>query len=321
MNKKIAYLFPGQGAQLPGMGKDFYDAYPIARRTFEEADALLSMAFSDLIFNGSPQQLKETINSQLSIFIVSVAIWRTFQEQFPFLMPAVTAGLSLGEYTALVAAKKLSFQNGLSLVKARAQYMQQACVARKGLMAAVLSLEASVVEEAIKELQKTHSIWVANLNCPLQVVIAGDPEGIEAATKLLKDKGARRIIPLEVSGAFHSGLMQEAQDQLEPHILSAPMQMSDIAIVMNVPGGFVSSLSEMRNNMILQVTHPVRWEQGICAMGQNNIELCIEMGPGKTLAGMNKKIVPSIPTISIEKVSDLALVSQEQLLGETYAAT
>lgn len=321
MNKKCAYLFPGQGAQIPGMGKDFYETFPIARRTFEEADALLSKPFSDLIFNGSASELKETIHSQLSIFIVSVAILRATQEQFPSLVPAATAGLSLGEYTALVASQKLSFQNALLLVKARATYMQEACERQKGMMAAVLGLEADLVEECVQQLQETHSVWVANLNCPLQVVIAGTADGINAATPLLRDKGARRVLPLEVSGAFHSGLMQEARERLEPHILSAKFQTSEIALVMNVPGGFVSSISEMQRNLIQQVTHPVRWEQGIHAIAQNRVELCIEMGPGKTLAGMNKKIVPSLTTLSIEKVADLDFVSQQLLALENYAAT
>lgn len=319
MNKKIAFIFPGQGAQYPGMGKDFYDGFPAARKTFEEADHLLSMPFSELIFNGSAADLKLTKNSQLSIFIVSIAILRSFQEKFPDLIPQVTAGLSLGEYTALVAANKISFKEALYLVKARAEYMNDACLAETGGMSVVLGLETSVVENVVQEVQKEHQVSVANLNCPQQVVIAGTPAGIEVASLRLKEKGAKRVLPLEVSGAFHSGLMKTAQNRLEPHIRSAILQESGIALVMNAPGGYVSSTQEMRQNMILQVTHPVRWEQGVRAMAQENIDFFIEMGPGKTLSGMNKKILPSAKSISIEKVSDFAILTEQ--LQESYAST
>lgn len=319
MNKKIAFIFPGQGAQYPGMGKDFYDGFPAARKVFEEADALLSMNFSELIFNGSAADLKLTKNSQLSIFIVSVAILRAFQEKFPELVPQVVAGLSLGEYTALVAANKIPFKEALHLVKARAEYMNDACATEVGGMNVILGLEASVVESVIKEVQKEHQVWVANLNCPQQVVIAGTPAGIEAASIRLKEKGAKRSLPLEVSGAFHSGLMKPAQDRLEPRIRSVALQESPIALVMNVAGGRVSSLEEMRQNMILQVTHPVRWEQGIRAIAQEQVDFFIEMGPGRTLTGMNKKILPSLQSISIEKVSDFAILTEQ--LQEHYAPT
>lgn len=319
MNKKVGFIFPGQGAQYPGMGKDFYDQFPVSRNTFEEADTLLGTNFSELIFNGSAAELKLTKNSQLSIFIVSVAILRALQEKFPALVPQVAAGLSLGEYTALVAANKISFKEALFLVKARAEYMNDACLAKEGGMSVILGLDALVVESVIQEVQKEHQVWVANLNCPLQVVIAGTPSGIEAASIRLKEKGAKRILPLEVSGAFHSGLMKPAQDRLEPRIRSAALQESAIALVMNVAGGYVSTLDEMRRNMILQVTHPVRWEQGIKAMAKENVDFFIEMGPGRTLTGMNKKILPSAHSISIEKVSDFALLTEQ--LQEQYAST
>ncbi|HSX03716.1 MAG TPA: ACP S-malonyltransferase [Rhabdochlamydiaceae bacterium] len=308
MNKKFALLFPGQGAQYPGMGKDFYDLFPAARAVFEEADAILSTKFSDLIFNGAAEELKKTKNSQLSIFIMSIALLRCFEEKFSPLAPQVVAGLSLGEFSALVAAKKLSFRDALLLVKARAEYMNEACLKHKGAMSAVLGLEAAEVEAAIAHLE---NVWVANLNCPLQVVISGTPEGVEMASQLLKQKGAKRALPLEVSGAFHSGLMKEAQERLKSHVFEAALLESEVDLVMNVPGGYVSSIEEIRSNMILQVTHPVRWEQGIRAMVQKKIDLFIEIGPGKTLTGMNKKIAPSVPVFNLEKVADLNILLEQ----------
>lgn len=315
MNKKLALLFPGQGAQYPGMGKDFYDQFPAARAVFEEADALLSTKFSDLMFNGSAEDLKQTKNSQLSIFIMSVALFRCFEEKFPHLKIDAAAGLSLGEYTALVAAKIISFKDALLLVKARAEYMNEACQTHQGAMSAILGLEATEVEAIISQLQ---NVWVANLNCPLQVVISGTPEGVETANQLLKEKGAKRALPLEVSGAFHSGLMKEAQNRLQPKIFAAALVKSGIELVMNVPGGYVSSLEEVRNNMVLQVTQPVRWEQGVRAMLQKDINLFIEIGPGKTLTGMNKKMAPSAQTFNIEKVADFNILLEQ--LSEVYAS-
>jgi [acyl-carrier-protein] S-malonyltransferase len=306
MNKKIAFIFPGQGAQYVAMGKDFYDQFPIARRTFEEADAILGRPFSRLIFEGPSDELTLTKNSQVAIYIVSVAIWRTLQEQYPDLQPCVCAGLSLGEYTALAASSKISFSDGLKLVQARAQYMNDACDAKAGTMSVVLGLEPEVVESVAKGLKE---VWVANLNCPGQVVISGTKEGIEAANVALKEKGAKRTLPLEVSGAFHSGLMMQAQERLMFPIMAASFSESPIELVMNVPGDYVFSLDEIRKHLIHQVTSPVRWEKGVRAMMDKGIDFFIEIGCGKTLSGMNKKI-GAASTFSIEKVSDLEELSK-----------
>lgn len=309
-NRKLAFLFPGQGAQYPGMAKDFYDAFSEAREVFEEADEILGLRFSDLIFNGPADELTLTKNSQLGIYIASAAILRTVQKQFPDLQPAVCAGLSLGEYTALLAAGKITFADGIKLVQARAQYMNDACIAHPGTMQVVLGLTPEAVEEAIQHINPPHQVWIANLNCPGQVVIAGTQSGIQAAAELLKSKGAKRVLPLDVSGAFHSGLMQEAQERLEPKIRETHFSDSSIEIVMNAVGGYVSDLESIRNHLILQVTNPVRWEQGIRAMASSGIELFIEMGCGKTLQGMNKRIGIDQPTFSVEKISDLETLSQ-----------
>lgn len=297
MDKKIAFIFPGQGAQYPGMGRDFYEQFDEARAVFQEADAILGFAFSDLIFNGPAEELTQTKNSQLAIFITSIAILRVLN-----LKPVVCSGLSLGEYSALVAAGKLPFREALLLVQARGQLMQEACLKSPGTMVVVLGLEPALIQEAIAPID---NVWIANLNCPGQVVIAGTKEGIEQASIVLKEKGARRVLPLEVSGAFHSGLMKSAQEGLKPYIDGLELNETDIEIVMNVPGDYVSNLDEMQKNMIDQVTHSVLWQKGIEAQVKRGIDLFIEIGPGKTLSGMNKRIGVEVETISLEKVEDL----------------
>lgn len=310
MSKKIAFIFPGQGAQYPSMGKDFYEQFPIAREVFLEADSLLGYSFSKLIFEGSAEELMQTKNSQLAIFIVSMAILKVLQQKYPDLKPTVCAGLSLGEYSALVAAGKISFQEALLVVKARGLYMQEASETNPGTMNVVLGLEPAKVEEVI---QPYEGVWVANLNCPGQVVIAGTKEDLEKVAPLLKEKGAKRVLPLDVSGAFHSGLMQPAQDKLAPMIDDVLLVDSPILIAMNAAGRLIEDSSEMRENMVRQVTEPVRWEACIRSMLNLEIDLFIEMGPGKTLAGMNKRIGVTDPTYSIEKVEDLST------LGAIYA--
>ncbi len=284
------------------MGRDFFEQFEEAKAVFQKADKILGEPFSERIFNGPQEELTLTKNSQLAIFITSIAILRVMQSQNPDLQPVVCAGLSLGEYTALVAAEKLSFEAALLLVKARGSFMQEACVSHPGVMHVILGLELTAVQEVTDPIE---GVWIANLNCPGQIVIAGTQEGVEKAAVLLKEKGARRIMPLQVSGAFHSGLMQEAKERLEPMIRNTAISESSIEIVMNIPGDYVCLMDEMRQNMICQVTQPVCWQKGIEAMLEKGVDLFIEMGPGKTLAGMNKRIGVEVPIISVEKVEDL----------------
>lgn len=305
MVKKIAFIFPGQGAQYPGMGKDFYEESSTVRETFEEANDLLKRDLKKIILEGPKDTLTETRNSQTGIYVVSIAFLRVLEKLFPQLKPTVCAGLSLGEYSAVTAAGYLPFAQGLPLVQYRGQYMNDACQVRSGTMAVILGLEADTVEALVKEVNMPQDLWAANFNCPGQVVISGTVKGIEAGTAAAKAKGAKRVMPLQVHGAFHSGLMKEAEERLRPHVEDAPIQASSIELVMNVPGDFVNDIQLIRDNLIRQVTHPVRWEQGIRRLCERGIELFVEIGCGKTLAGFNKRINETIPTISIEKVADL----------------
>jgi [acyl-carrier-protein] S-malonyltransferase len=316
MNKKCAFLFPGQGTQFPGMGKDFYDQFPIAKQTFEEADQFLNRPFSTLIFEGPSAELTLTKNSQIAIYITSIAILRVVQKQFPELKPVSCAGLSLGEYTALTAAGKIDFLDCLDLVRTRAEAMHEACEETKGTMHVVLGMTEEAVETIIRELNPPYPVWIANLNCPGQIVIAGSLAAVALAAEVLKQKGAKRVLPLDVSGAFHSGLMQSAQVKLAAKITAVPFCESSIEIVMNVPGDFISSREQMRQALIDQVVEPVRWEKGICKMRESNIDVYLEMGPGKTLSGMNKRIGVAESTYSIEKTLDLEEIHK---LMESYA--
>ncbi len=301
MRSKIAFLFPGQGVQYVGMGRDFYDSFPVARETFQEADDLLGEHLSKVIFQGSEELLTETLNSQLAIFIVSMALFRTVRQQLPELVPAVCGGLSLGEYSALCASGRLQFAEALLLVRKRAHLMSDACRMNLGSMAAVLGLDASLIETALQSLQ---GVWVANYNAPGQTVISGTREGVERASIVLKERGARRVLPLAVQGAFHSPLMQSAQEGLREAIDRALFSSSSVGLVMNVPGDFVSDLTKIKENLTQQVTQSVRWEQGLQAMQRAGVDLYLEVGCGKTLTGLNRKMGLSVAA-SIEKVGDL----------------
>lgn len=309
--KKIALLFPGQGAQYPGMGKDFAETFPKARHLFEEADEILKRRLSDVVFNGPSEVLTETQNSQTGIFVMSLAIWLVLQEQFKDLNPFAAAGLSLGEYTALAASKKLSFQETLKLVDFRSRFMDQSCKSHPGSMAIIMGLDEQVVVQMVKDLNLPSDLWIANINCPGQIVISGTLRGIEIGQMKAKELGAKRVLPLAVQGAFHSGLMAEARENLKPYILEAPFVNTPIHLVMNCSGSAADSLDRIRSQLIQQVTEPVYWAKGIQSMEAMGVDLFLEIGCGKTLSGMNKRIGVSVPTLNLEKVEDLENILQE----------
>ncbi len=306
--KKIAILFPGQGAQYIGMGKDFAESFACARETFEEADEILKMRLSNIIFEGPEDLLMQTKNSQLAIFVTSMALWRVLQSQMPHLHPFVFSGLSLGEYSALCASGKISFKDAVLLIQKRSQFMQEAAEKMGGAMSAVLGLDAEVVLLALQGLK---DVWVANYNCPGQIVISGTKEGVEKGSEVLKSKGAKRVIPLSVSGAFHSPLMMSAKTSLEPYIMVTPIQETPIRFVMNVVGDFVENVSDIRQHLVSQVTDSVRWQQGVLAMQKQQVDVYLEIGPGKTLSGMNRKMGISGQIVSLDSLKDLdQVVSQ-----------
>lgn len=305
----IAYLFPGQGAQHVGMGKDFYDSYAIAKETVQEANDILKRDLMKIIFEGPQNVLTETRHSQTAIFVISVALLRVLQSLFTEMQPFCTAGLSLGEYTALYAAQKFSFADGLMLVEKRGELMNQACEKNKGGMAVIIGLEPLQVEQLIKECNLPNELCAANFNSPDQVVISGTPRGIEAGSTLAKAKGARMIMPLSVHGAFHSFLMKSAEEELAPYIENTPFIANAIPVVMNYSGQMICETLTIKDQLIKQVTNPVRWEQGVRTMMAQGIDLYLEIGCGKTLAGMHKKIGAPGQIFSIENVHDLDTLS------------
>lgn len=312
MNKpsKIALLFPGQGSQYPGMGKNFFDSSATVRETFEEANDLLDRNLSDIILNGPEDILTQTKNSQTGIFVMSIALLRAVQEAFPNLTPTFTSGLSLGEYTALTAAQKLPFAECLPLVQHRGAFMNDACETTQGTMAVVLGLSAEEVESVVLGVDMPNDLWAANFNCPGQVVISGTVKGIESGTEAAKEKGAKRVLPLQVHGAFHSGLMRQAEERLTPYVEKANLSEGVAGLVMNVTGGLVQDAPSIKQNLIRQVTHSVRWEQGIRELMNLGVDLFIEIGCGKSLSGFNKRIGVPVPTVNIENPEDLEKLAE-----------
>ena len=307
-NSKIAFLFPGQGAQYPMMGKDFYENFEIVRETFEEGNEILKRNLSNIILKGSEQELTQTSNSQPAIFLLSAALTKLISQIIPDLKPDISAGLSLGEYSALYAGGFLSFASCLKLVDLRSRFMHEACENTKGAMAVILGLESDQVEKMVDDLKLTNDLWPANFNCPGQVVISGTLLGIEKGTARAKELGAKRVLPLSVHGAFHSGLMKSAELKLAEFIHETTFREGQSQLVMNFPGDYVDSTEQIKINLIKQVTGPVRWEQSIKKMDADGINTFIEVGCGKVLSGFNKKIGVLGQTLNIETLSDFEKV-------------
>lgn len=306
----FSFIFPGQGAQYPGMGKTFFDNFKEAKEVYLEADEILHRPLSKTIFSGSEAELTETKTSQPAIFVTSLAILKALQQHLPLPVPLSVSGLSLGEYTALVAGGYMNFKEALEIVALRGQLMHDACEKNKGSMKVVLGLADEVVEEVVRGLHLPQDIWCANFNCPGQVVISGTEKGLNAAEEPLKAAGAKRVLPLQVHGAFHSGLMKPAEKGLSTSIENAHIHSSPVKLAMNVSGSFENSPERIKELLIRQVTSPVRWHKCISSALSLNPTHFIEMGPGKTLQGMNKRIGVTQPTISIETVEDIKALEE-----------
>ena len=286
-----AYVFPGQGAQFVGMGKDLYDNSPVAKELFEQANSILGFSITDIMFAGTPEQLKETKVTQPAIFLHSVILSKVLGTDFT---PDMVAGHSLGEFSALVANGVLSFEDGLKLVSQRALAMQKACEAAKSTMAAVLGLEDAVVEEACAELGA--DVVPANYNCPGQLVISGSVEAINKACDVLKEKGARRALVLPVGGGFHSPFMEPAREELAAAIAETKFSTPTCPIYQNVTTTAVTNAEEIKKNLIAQLTAPVKWTQSVQQMITDGALSFTEVGPGKVLQGLVKKIDRNMET-------------------------
>lgn len=287
-----AFVFPGQGAQFVGMGKDLYEQNPEAKAYFEKANEILGFRITDILFNGTAEELKETKVTQPAIFLHSVILAKTMGEDF---RPDMVAGHSLGEFSALVAAGAMTFEDGLRLVSKRAMAMQKACEIRPSTMAAVLGLPDEKVEEVCAQI--TDEVVVpANYNCPGQIVISGSVEGVDKACELLKEAGAKRALKLAVGGAFHSPLMEPAREELAKAIEGTTISRPVCPIYQNVTASAVTDPAEIKKNLIAQLTAPVRWTQSVLNMTADGADYFMELGPGTVLQGLVKKISPNTTT-------------------------
>ena len=284
---KIAYVFPGQGAQFSGMGKDLYEQSVEAKALFEQANEILGFRITDIMFDGTKEELKQTKVTQPAVFLHSVVLAKVLGVE-----PAAVAGHSLGEFSALVVAGALSFEDGLRLVAKRAEAMQLACEAESGTMAAVLALPDATVEDVCQGIAGV--VVAANYNCPGQLVISGTVEAVNEACVKLKEAGARRALVLPVGGAFHSPLMEPARKKLEAAIESANFQTPICSIYQNVDAKPHTEPAEIKANLIAQLTAPVRWTQLVQNMVADGIEVFEELGPGMVLQGLIRKISPTV---------------------------
>lgn len=279
-----AYVFPGQGAQFPGMAKDLYESSEEAKRLLEVANEILGFRITDIMFDGTDEELKQTKVTQPAIFLHSVILAKISDD----FKPDMVAGHSLGEFSALVASGVLSFEDGLKLVSQRALAMQKACETNPSTMAAILGLEDAMVEKICSDIDEV--VVAANYNCPGQLVISGSHKGIELACAAAKEAGAKRALPLPVGGAFHSPLMEPAREELEKAIDSTVFSQGICPIYQNVTAKASTDINEIKENLKIQLTAPVRWTQSVQAMVADGATQFVESGPGKVLQGLVKKI-------------------------------
>lgn len=288
-----AYIFPGQGAQFVGMGLDLYENHSVAQELFEQANEILGFSITDIMFEGTAEDLKQTKVTQPAIFLHSVILSKVLGDTFK---PDMVAGHSLGEFSALVANGTLNFEDGLQLVSQRALAMQKACEIKPSTMAAVLGLDDATVEKICAEVEGI--VVPANYNCPGQLVISGEVDAVNIACEKLKEAGAKRALLLPVGGAFHSPLMEPAREELAAAIETTQFSAPNCPIYQNVTTTAVSDANEIKKNLILQLTAPVKWTQSVQQMVKDGASSFVEVGPGKVLQGLVKKISPEAETSS-----------------------
>ena len=310
--RKVACLFPGQGSQYVGMGKALYEKYDSVRDLFQQANQWLDMDITKLCFEGPQEELNLTSRSQPAIFVFSMACYRLLEDSINGFQPDAVAGLSLGEFTALCASDAIGFEQALGLVKARGEYMDQACLERPGMMASILGLGWKRVEGLCDEVKKDHIVGVANVNTPGQIVVSGQPEGVKKVVELAKASGAKRAIELRVQGAFHSPLMEPAKREFSDYIRRIEIQTPKTNFFSNVTGGQLSDPEQIRQALIDQVTGSVLWVSDVEKMSELGIDTTIELGSGKVLTAFQKKISSDVATLNIEDEESFA-ATKEQL--------
>jgi len=298
---KIAFVFPGQGAQAVGMGKDIFDALPQSREVFEKADEVLGFPLSTLIFEGPESELKQTVNTQPALLTASTAYLTALQGLG--VKPDYVAGHSLGEYSALVAAGVLSYEDAVRLVRLRGRFMEEAVPGGSGAMAAVLGAEREALAELCRNVSETTgSVELANVNCPGQIVVSGSREGVNSVVERVKEAGGKRAIPLEVSGPFHSSLMKEAADRLADELKKVTFHAPSVPVVVNVTAAPVTNPEEIRELLVRQVYSPVLWQDSIEWLIADGVDTFVEIGSGSVLTGLIRKIDKSVKLININNL-------------------
>lgn len=306
---KIAFLFPGQGSQFIGMGKELYEQVPAAKRLFDEADEKLETKLSSLIFEGDAKELTLTYNAQPALLTTSIAVLEKFKESG--ITPDFTAGHSLGEYSALVASGALSFKDAVYTVRKRGEFMNEAVPAGEGAMAAILGMDAEALKKVTdKVTEEGHLVQLANLNCPGQIVISGTAKGVELASEQAKENGAKRAIPLEVSGPFHSELMKPAAEKLKEVLDSCDIKDASVPVISNVSADVMTEKAEIKEKLIEQLYSPVRFEESINKLIAEGVTIFIEIGPGKVLSGLVKKVNRRLKTIAVSDPETIELAIQ-----------
>ena len=301
----VAFIFPGQGAQVTGMGRDFYEQTDTGRKVFDKASQLLGFSMPELCFEPN-ERLNLTEYTQAAMVTVSIAMMKVLMEETK-IRPDVAAGLSLGEYCALFATGAMSEEDAITAVRKRGILMQQAVPAGIGSMAAILGMEAAGIEAVLADLKE---VQIANYNCPGQIVISGKKEAVELAGEKLKGAGAKRVIPLNVSGPFHSCMLSEAGKELGKALEGVELHPLKIPYVANMTPDYVTDRNEIKGLLEKQVSHSVRWQQSVETMLSHGVDTFIEIGPGKTLSGFMKKISRNVKTVNIEKLEDLEKVKE-----------
>jgi len=309
---KVAFVFPGQASQYPGMGKELAEKYPAARAVFEEADHALGFSISKMCFEGNEDELKLTANTQPAILTVSVAAYRVVAEKG--LAPDYVAGHSLGEYSALVAVGALNFSDAVRLVRKRGQYMQDAVPAGQGGMAAIMGISPAVVQDACKRAAEGEICSPANLNSPEQTVISGHASAVKRAVEIASQLGAKRSMMLSVSAPFHSALMMPAQVKLEKDLRATSFADLQVPLVTNVDADTIRKGDEAREALIRQVTMPVRWEESMRLLLDEGVNTFLEVGPGKVLTGLMRQIERSVASLNVEDEKSL-LATVEKIAG------
>ncbi|MCS6831436.1 MAG: ACP S-malonyltransferase [bacterium] len=304
-----ALVFPGQGSQTPGMGREIAEAFASAQRVYEEADEILGYRLSTLCFEGSEEELRQTVHAQPALIETGEAKWQALNELLELIHVCV-AGHSVGEYAALVASGVLQWQDGLRLVRARAESMQAAAEIAPGSMAAVLGLDAEAVEAACIQASSTGVVCVANYNCPGQVVISGEVDAVTHASELCKARGAKRVVPLRVSGAFHSPLMQTAAERFRQVLQETAFRPPKIPVVANRTADVLDVKTDFTALLTEQLLHAVRWEESVFRMWELGARLFLELGPGDVLSGLIKRTVVEAQTLTVRNVEELRRAAQ-----------